>query len=69
MRILLKKKYDKLILSFYLNKEAGEGRDIPFEETREQITRLRQVPEWNEKPRFLFVPNPVIKLERNVFIP
>jgi len=32
---------------FILNKEAGEGGDVPYEEPREQMDILRQILEWN----------------------
>jgi len=32
---------------FILNKEAGEGGDVPYEEPGAQLTQLRQVLEWN----------------------
>ena len=35
------------IIIFILNKEAGEGGDVPYEEPREQLAQLRQVLDWN----------------------
>jgi beta-glucosidase len=32
---------------FILNKESGEGRDIPWEEPKEQLEYLRQILDWN----------------------
>jgi len=38
---------DAQTVIFILNKEAGEGGDVPYEEPREQINLLRQIIEWN----------------------